>query len=254
MRLRQLPSSFDDSGAASARQHLACFVVDGRVALDAGSLAMAATAEERGAIRDVIVTHAHIDHIATLPLFIDDLFTSLERPVQVHALPEVLAVLESDVFNDRVYPRFQLMKNDHGPVLQFVPLRPGVPTAIAHLTVTAARVHHAVPTAGLLLDDGKSAVGYSSDTTATDAFWALLKSAPRLKGVLLESAFPDALADLARKAGHLTPQSFGAEREKLGRPVPVWAVNVKPLFLAEVLRELERLGIPRLAPGAVLEF
>lgn len=254
MRLRQLPSSFDDSGAASPRQHLACFVIDGTVALDAGSLALAATAAERGAIRDVIVTHAHIDHIATLPLFIDDLFTSLERPVLVHAMPEVLAVLESDVFNDRVYPRFHRMRNERGPVLQFVPLHPGVPSRIAHLTVTAVPVHHAVPTAGLLLDDGTAAVGYSSDTTATDSFWKLLAGAPRLKAVLLESAFPDALAELARLAGHLTPRSFSSERHKLGREVPVWAVNVKPLFLADVLRELERLGIPRLTPGAVLEL
>lgn len=229
-------------------------MVDGAVAIDAGSLALGATSAERAAIRDVIVTHAHIDHIATLPLFVDDLFSTLEKPVVVHALPEVIAVLQGDVFNDRVYPRFHQLTNSHGPVLRFEPLPPQHPTRIAHLTVTAVAVNHSVPTCGLLVDDGTSAFAYSSDTTATDAFWALAKGCPRLKAVLLESAFPDSMAELARKAGHLTPATFRSEVQKLGQRAAIWAVNVKPLFREAVAKELDALGVPRLEPGPPLEL
>ncbi len=74
MKLQLLPGTFDENGMASPRQHLSCFVVDDCVAIDAGSLAMAASTVQRKQIRDVVLTHAHLDHIAGLPLFIDDLF------------------------------------------------------------------------------------------------------------------------------------------------------------------------------------
>ena len=106
MKLQLLPSTFDENGTASPRQHLSCFIVDDQVAIDAGSLAMAATAVQKKQIRDIVLTHAHLDHIAGLPLFIDDLFANLDAPVCVHAAPEVIETLERDIFNWAIYPRF----------------------------------------------------------------------------------------------------------------------------------------------------
>jgi glyoxylase-like metal-dependent hydrolase (beta-lactamase superfamily II) len=40
---------------------------------------MAASATQKKQIRDVVLTHAHLDHIAGLPLFIDDLFSVWTR-------------------------------------------------------------------------------------------------------------------------------------------------------------------------------
>ncbi|MCA1591022.1 MAG: MBL fold metallo-hydrolase, partial [Acidobacteria bacterium] len=99
MKLQLLPSSFDENGSASCRQHLTCFVIDDCVAIDAGSLAMAASEKQRRQIRDIVLTHAHLDHIAGLALFLDDLFATLDRPICVYATAEVIEVLERDVFN-----------------------------------------------------------------------------------------------------------------------------------------------------------
>ena len=74
MKIQLLPSTLDHKGCATARQHLSCFVIDDCVAIDAGSLAMSTTAEQKELIRNVVLTHAHLDHVAGLPLFIDDLF------------------------------------------------------------------------------------------------------------------------------------------------------------------------------------
>ena len=90
MKLRLLPSTFESDGSASSRQHYSCFVIDGCVAIDAGSLANGVTPDEREQIRDVVLTHAHLDHIAGLPLFVDDLFPTLTQPVRVHATMEVI--------------------------------------------------------------------------------------------------------------------------------------------------------------------
>src|SRR5690242_21407826 len=119
MKFVLLPSSFDSNGLPSARQHLACLIVDDRVAIDAGSLAMAATDEIRRSVRDVVLTHAHLDHIAGLPLFIDDLFATLDQPVRVHALREVIDVLERDIFNWSVFPRFSELQTSIGPPIEY---------------------------------------------------------------------------------------------------------------------------------------
>jgi len=112
VKIQLLPSTFDDHGHATPEQRLTCFLIDERVAVDAGSIALALTSEQRENVRDIIVTHPHMDHIASLPIFIDDLFPALKQPVRVYATPEVIELLERDIFNWNVYPRFPELKND----------------------------------------------------------------------------------------------------------------------------------------------
>src|ERR1700752_5305957 len=100
MRVQLLPSTFDSEGHATSEQRLTCFLVDECVAIDAGSIALALSAGQRNKVRDIIVTHPHMDHIASLPIFIDDLFGKLKEPIRIHATAEVVELLERDVFND----------------------------------------------------------------------------------------------------------------------------------------------------------
>src|SRR6188768_1006550 len=118
MKIQLLPSSIDEDGRASLRQHLLSIVVDDRVAVDAGCLAFSCSDKQRSAIRDIILTHTHLDHIAGLPLYIDDLFATLTEPVRVHATGEMIEILERDIFNWSIYPRFSELRNDYGPVVE----------------------------------------------------------------------------------------------------------------------------------------
>ena len=85
MRIQLLPSTFDAQGVANLEQRLTCFLIDDCVAVDAGSIAIALTNEQRSKVKDIIVTHPHLDHIASLPIFIDDLYPTLKEPMRVHA-------------------------------------------------------------------------------------------------------------------------------------------------------------------------
>ena len=125
MKIQLLHSTFDAQGRPSPEQRLTCFLIDGRVTVDAGSIALALTDAQRETVRDIIVTHPHMDHIATLPIFIDDLFATLTEPIRVHATPEVIAMLERDIFNWTVYPRFSELSNEHGRVMEYLPFNTG---------------------------------------------------------------------------------------------------------------------------------
>jgi len=218
MKLQLLPSTFDENGTASPRQHLSCFVVDDHVAIDAGSLAMAATAVQKKQIRDIVLTHAHLDHIAGLPLFIDDLFANLDAPVCVHATPEVIETLERDIFNWAIYPRFSELENANGTaVMRYEPLAVGKEFSIKHLRFRAVAVNHKVSTVGFIVSDGQMKFAISGDTAETSKFWQVLNTEENLSALLVECAFPNELEELAQISHHLTPKTLKKEIEKFNR-------------------------------------
>ena len=255
MNIQLLHSSFDGDGQATADQRLTCYLIDDCVAVDAGSVAIDLTGAQRESVRDIIVTHPHMDHIASLPIFIDDLFASLKEPVRVHATQVVIDSLERDVFNWNVYPRFSELTNDYGPVMQYVPIPVGEEFRVAHLRVTAATVNHIVPTVGLVVSDERATVAFSSDTAETEEFWELLNRVPRLDALLIEASFPNDMYDLAEVTRHLTPASLDHELKKLSHNgLDILAVHLKPTYREQLLEELKALEIPKLSvmePGRV---
>ena len=247
MKVRLLPSSFDSDGSASAKQHLTCLVVNDSVAVDAGSLAMGVTETERAQVRDVVLSHAHLDHVAGLPLFLDDLFSSLTNPVRVHAAREVIEVLERDVFNWSVYPKFSELRNSAGPVVEYVQFSNGTEFKIGDLTVTPVEVNHKVPSSGFILEDGKGRIGITGDTASMESFWNESIKKGGLDALLIECAFPDELAELAATSHHLTPSALKRELENYDLAnCAIYIVNIKPSYRNVVLEELSQLEFPNL--------
>ena len=258
MRIQLLPSTFDAQGMATLEQRLTCFLIDDCVAVDAGSIAIALSNEQRAKVRDIIVTHPHMDHVASLPIFIDDLYPTLKEPMRVWATEEVIALLERDVFNWNVYPRFSDLKNDYGPVMEYRPIPIGEPFSVAHLNVVAVEVNHIVPTVGLVMSDGKKSVAFSSDTAETQEFWKILNEMKDLDALLIEASFPNRLSKLATVSRHFTPASLGQELQKLTHNgMDIMAVHLKPSYRDEIIQQLNALNIPKLRvmePGRVYEW
>ena len=258
MRIQLLPSTFDAQGVANLEQRLTCFLIDDCVAVDAGSIAIALTNEQRSKVKDIIVTHPHMDHVASLPIFIDDLYPSLRQPIRVHATQEVIQLLERDIFNWNLYPRFSDLKNDYGPVMQYVPIPIGRPFTVAHLNVVAVPVNHIVPTVGLVVSDGQKSVAFSSDTAETEEFWKILNDMKDLDALLIEASFPDRMAKLAEVSRHFTPASLGQELKKLTHNgMDIMAVHLKATYRDEIIAQLNALNIPKLSamePGRVYEW
>jgi len=255
VRIELLPSTFDERGVATLDQRLTCFLVDDCVAVDAGSIAIALSDEQRSKVRDIIVTHPHMDHIASLPIFVDDLYPSLQEPLRVYATQEVVDLLERDVFNWNVYPRFSDLKNDYGPVMEYVPIPIGRPFTVAHLQVVAVPVNHIVPTVGLVVSDGQKSAAFSSDTAETEEFWKIVNEMKGLDALLIEASFPNKMAKLAEVSRHFTPSSLGKELQKLTHNgMDILAVHLKPTHRDTIIRQLDELNIPKLSvmnPGEI---
>ena len=243
MKVKLLPSSFEEDGSPSPRQHLACIVVDDLVSIDAGSLAMAATDTMRRQLRDVVVTHAHLDHIAGLPLYVDDLFATLDSPVRVHALAEVIEVLERDVFNWSVFPRFSELSTQIGPPLEYHTIEFGKLFNIRDLQFRLFPANHKVPSAGVTVSDANSTIAITGDTSSLDGLSQSVGGFENVKAILVECAFPDELGDIAASSHHMTPAVLRNELEKLPSDIEVFVINIKPRYREAVIAQIAGLKL-----------
>lgn len=258
MKVQLLPSTIDEDGRASARQHLMSVIVDDRVAIDAGSLAFSCTDLQRSQVRDIVLTHTHLDHIAGLPMFIDDLFANLTEPIRIHATRDVIDTLERDVFNWAVYPRFSELMNKSGRVVEYHEFKQGSNFRAQHLTVTSVGVNHKVASSGYVISDGKMSVGITGDTAETEEIWRVLNAVPDLRAILVECAFPNEMSELAAVSCHLTPRKLELELEKLtNEECRIYAMNLKPMYRETIIKEIGQIGSKKvnvLEVGKVYEW
>ncbi|RYF65884.1 MAG: MBL fold metallo-hydrolase, partial [Comamonadaceae bacterium] len=73
------------SGAIAKGCRTTSFLVDGDLLVDAGTGVGELTLDEMSAIDDVVLTHSHLDHIASLPLLLDAVAARRTTPLRVHA-------------------------------------------------------------------------------------------------------------------------------------------------------------------------
>jgi cAMP phosphodiesterase len=250
LRVRLLPSS---AGRESQLQSLTSFIINDRLAIDGGSIGFALAPDEMGAIRHVVVTHAHSDHTASLPIYVAEAFTLLDGPIIIYALEEVVSALRDFVFNDHIWPDFQKipLMNGSGPTIEFRVLEMGKKVNVAGIDLTPIPVNHVVPTVGLLAEEDGAAVVFTSDTYTTDEIWEAARRAEGLRAVFVDVSFPNELGELAAASKHLTPELLAADLKKLDRDVDVYAVHIKPTNRDDVIRQLAMLKNPRVSVGEI---
>jgi ribonuclease BN (tRNA processing enzyme) len=224
---------------------MTCFLIDGESALDAGSLTEALPLAAQRRIRRVVLTHAHLDHVAALPFLLENLYGRRE-PLEVFAPAPVLAVLRRDLFNGRLWPDFTRLPSRSNPTLRYRAIAPERPFRAGGLSWTAIPVDHLVPAYGYAVAKAGRAVLFSGDTQPTSRLWIYARRVPNLKAIFLEASFSDAQAAVARASCHLTPRQLPGELAKAPGRVPVYLYHMKPPSLPRIRREVEALGEPRL--------
>jgi len=240
VRIRLLPSS---AGRESQLQCLTSFLIDDLVAVDGGSIGFALGPGEIGSVRHIIVTHAHADHTASLPIYVAEAFNVLNDPIIIYGSVDVISALRKHVFNDDVWPDFEKIQlsNGSGPTVEFRELQARQKVNIAGIDVTPILVNHLVPTFGLLVQNETAAVAFTSDTYTTDEIWKAAREIDHLKAVFVDVSFPNEMGELAEVSKHLTPELLADDLKKLDREVEVYAVHIKPTHREEVIRQVAAL-------------
>lgn len=252
MELTLLPSVGPGLGDC---QYLSTCLLNRTVALDAGALGFVGTPEEQAAVGHVFLTHSHLDHVASLPMFLENVYDLRAEPPVVYASTAVLDALQRDIFNERLWPDFIALSRRTRPFLTLRPFEPGDTLTLAGLHITAVAVNHVVPTVGYLIEDAGGTVAFIPDTGPSELIWRQAAQVANLRAICIETTFPDEMTWLAQESKHLTPALLGAELAKLGRVVPTHIMHLKARYRAEVRAQLARLALPQvrlLEPGSTL--
>jgi cAMP phosphodiesterase len=215
------------------------FLIDGAVCLDAGWLVDSLTLEEQEKVRDVFISHSHLDHTCSLPFLIDNNFAAPGFSLRIYAVREVVRWMKKHLFNNETWPDFTKLPTSATPVVKLIELQDEVAVDVRGLKIRAVRVSHTVPTTGFIVEDEKVALGFSSDTGPTQRFWKLCNETRKLRAVITEVSFPDEQQSLADISGHLTPRTLAGEVLKLKRDVPIYIYGRKPRFAKAIGRQLK---------------
>ncbi len=221
------------------------FLVNGKILLDAGSLTTVLTEKEQYRIRNVFITHAHLDHVLGIPFLADNLIVRKGNShVNVMGIRPSLRVIRRDLLNNAIWPDFTVIPNPEDAVLTLIELKEGRPVVMeaCTCTVTPFRVNHSVPAVGYLVEDGTGGtLFYTGDTGPTDGTWEKLRE-KHINALIIEVSFPNRMEEMAIVAGHLTARLLRKELAKLGYlPERIYVTHPKPQYLETIRKELSRL-------------
>jgi ribonuclease BN (tRNA processing enzyme) len=232
------------SGGQVPGQNLSSYLVNDSLLVDAGSATSTLTLRAQQKIRNVLITHVHLDHVMGLATIADNLYGNCESTVNVWGINEVISGLKSSLFNDTIWPDFTQITGDSQawPVIRFQDMPEGEPIPIGNATVTAVRVNHIVPSVAFFVENQNKTLLLVGDTGPTARVWAIARRKKNLRAVVLEASFPNRLQEIADMSRHLTPRTLAAEAAKLKRPaVPILVTHMKPQFREEIIRELKKI-------------
>ncbi len=245
MKLRVLGCS----GGQIPGHNLSAFLVNDSLLVDAGSATSVLGLRAQQKIKNILITHIHLDHVIGLATIADNLYGNCEATINVWGINDVISGLKSSLFNDTIWPDFTQITGDSQdwPVLSFHNMPEEEPMPIGNSTVTAVRVNHIVPSVAFFIENHKKTLLHVGDTGPTEKVWGIARRKKNLRAVVLEASFPNRLQDIADMSRHLTPRTLAQEADKLRRPsVPILVTHIKPQYREEIIAELKRLKGHRL--------
>jgi ribonuclease BN (tRNA processing enzyme) len=253
MRIRILGCS----GGIGAGSRTSAMLVDDDVLIDAGTGVGDLELEEIDSIRHVFLTHAHLDHIAGLPMLADSVFDeNFTTPLTVYAREETLRALQDHVFNGVIWPDFARLPTAGNPMLRYQVCSPGDTVTINHRDFYAVDVMHTVPTLGYTVQNSGGVFAVSGDTKTNETLWPVLNACDDLRVLVIEVSFPDEMERLANEAGHYCPSTLAKDLEQLRHEPEIWLTGMKPgeegRIMEQVSKAIPGKNIKMLSAGTIL--
>ncbi len=244
-------------GGESSDCRMTCLLINGTIALDAGSLSQVLPIDRQVGVHSILLTHSHMDHTNSLPFFIENVYGRGDRAIDIHASSATIYAIRKYLFNNATWPDFTRLPNHLLPAVRFHEMEEEVPLLIDGVRFTPFPVDHLIPTHGFLIEQGGSALLWSSDTGPTSRLWEIANRVPNLKALCIETSFDNDLQEVADVSLHLTPQTLEAELRKLERKVPILLHHLKPACVDAIrpeVRALRNPDIEYLEQGKTYEF
>jgi ribonuclease BN (tRNA processing enzyme) len=232
-------------------------LIDDDVLIDAGTGIGDLELADLDSIRHVFLTHAHLDHVAGLPMLVDRVFDeNFSVPLTVYAREETLRAVQKHLFNDVIWPDFTNLPTPQNPMLRYRPCSPGDTIRVGHRDFNAVDVAHSVPSLGYTVQNSGGVFAVSGDTKTNETLWPVLNACEDLRVLVIEVSFPDEMEQLAADSGHYCPRTLTRDLRRLRHDPEIWLTGMKPgeetVILRQVAQAAPERKIQMLSRGTVL--
>ena len=227
------------SGGIGGDLRTTSMLVDDDILIDAGTGVGDLSIEQLAKIDHIFVTHAHLDHVTSIPFMVDTVCWMRDKPVTIHSTAATLQVLKDHLFNWKMWPDFSQIPDSDKPFMVYSELTVGNTVNLGGRKFTAVPANHVVPAVGYLVDSGTASFLFSGDTTVNDALWEVANATANLKYLVIETAFSNKERSIAVASKHLCPSMLADELAKLKRPAEVFITHLKPGEVQLTMSEIE---------------
>jgi len=235
-------------GGSAPGMYTTSFLINERIALDAGALTLTLSLEEQRRITHVLVSHSHVDHLVTLPFLLDNILPDLTAPVLLYGPEDTVRCLRQHLFNGALWPDFTQISNGTTPVLRMDPLALGQTVSVHGVEVTPFRMEHEVTCYGYLLQEPRASVFVCGDTSSLACLDEVFRRAKGLRAVFVEASFPMDNEGVAEQSTHLSTASFVREVTRhIPREMRVLVSHIKPGYAERIQKEIEALALPNVS-------
>lgn len=222
------------------------YLIDGKLLIDAGSVASGIQIEEQSHIDYMLISHAHLDHISDLAFIADNCFGLKGRPFEVYANKPVKDAIKTNLLNDIIWPDFSALPNKENPTLRFHDIIPEMSLILGDYRIMPIPVNHQGGALGFIVERKNASVVFTQDTGPTDKIWEYARKIKNLKAIFTEVSFPNAMSKVAADSLHHTPNTMREEIKKMPPDVPIFLGHLKPNFQSQLFKEIDELGDERI--------
>lgn len=226
------------SGGIGGNMRTTSMLVDDNVLIDAGTGVGDLSLEALLKIDHIFITHTHLDHIVSIPLLLDTVMGLRAEPITLHATLEMIDILKQHIFNWVIWPNFNAIPNSATPFLRYNEIFVGESVHINHKTITPLPANHVIPAVGYQVDSGTNSLVFTGDTAGGADFWQSVNQIENLSVLIIETAFSNAEAALAKVSKHLCPATLAIELAHLQSQPAVYITHLKPGEDATIMQEI----------------
>lgn len=229
-------------GSKTKDSHLSSYLLDEKTVIDAGNL-IQSLGDDFLKLDNILITHAHYDHIVDLPIAIDAFYARLQKPLNIFATQEVIDILKENLFNNKIWPDFSniLLMNQSENTILFHSLEYFKEYTIGNFRFKPYPNFHTFGSSGYIIND---TLVFTSDTFLCSHTWDFLNNNMNLKHLIIEVSFPSVLNTLAVSSKHLTPTLLSNELKSLKRnDVKIYINHIKFEYIDEIIEELKEIGL-----------
>ncbi|MFX3689236.1 MAG: MBL fold metallo-hydrolase [Peredibacter sp.] len=223
------------------------YLIDGKLLIDAGSVASGMQIDEQVLIDHILISHSHLDHISDLAFLADNCFGMKGKPFEIHTSDVVKENIMKHLLNDEIWPDFTKLPNKKDPTLRFHTVKSFETIKLGPYEVTMIPVNHPAGGHGFIIKKGETSLVFTQDTGPTQDIWDAAKKDPCVKAIFTEVSFPNALQAVADASFHHTPQTMVDEIKKMPGKVPIFLGHIKPNFQGQLSQEVDALNNDRIS-------